>query len=196
MAPERLGLLMVTLTAAGSMLLACGSGHAKDENELRALVASQDHALKDYDVDLAVELVCPEYQEDKRASMEKLLPKMTDFVTPEQRSDPQYMANLKDILFQKYGGLGLYIETADNVAETLRRQDPVAFGKAAQEFVVDMIDVQRSDVRNIDVDGDTATADVKRAYAIGKNEPGVTTDTQMIFVRNGLGWLDCTPPAR
>lgn len=196
MARGRLAVLMVKLTAAGSMLLACGSDHAKDENELRALVASQDYALKDHNVDLAKGLVCPEYQDATRASMEKLLPKMADFVTPEQRADPRYMANLNDILFQKYGGLGLYIETADDLASALRSQDQVAFGKAAKQFLVDMIDVEPSEMRNIDIDGDSATADVKRTYAIGKNEPGVTTDRQMTYVRDGLRWLDCTPPAK
>ncbi|OBJ93457.1 hypothetical protein A5638_25860 [Mycolicibacterium fortuitum] len=196
MAPERLASLLVTLIASVSVLLACGPGGAQDANELRALVSSQDHALRHHDEVLAMRLVCPQYEEDKRASMEKLLPTMTDFVTPEQRSDPQYMAHLKDILFEKYGGRGLYIGTADNLANALRGPDEVAFRKAAHEFVVDMIDVRPSEVRNIEVDGDTATADVKQTYSIGKNEPGVTTDRQMTFVRHGLAWLDCTPPGQ
>jgi hypothetical protein len=170
------------------------------ESELLLDIQQQRRALEDFDIDAGAALMCDQYRDAYRRQLEALLPTMASIATPEQATDPAYVAALPDAIKERYPNT--YTEERTNLADAAVRQDPAAFRAAAAELMTRILEVEDQQVAEIDISGgdtpggkpDGATADVTTTTAVNGGPPETRT-VRKSFVLQGTDWLDCTDPA-
>lgn len=84
-------------------------------------------------------------------------------------------------------------ETVDRVAQALVAYDAPAYRTAMLEVITQAMTLTLDRIDNVEVTGDTATADVTTTQTMGDNPPQTDTDS-IPYVREAGRWLDCSDP--
>ncbi|ORB29399.1 hypothetical protein [Mycolicibacterium parafortuitum] len=164
---------------------------ADDEQQIRDLVQAQADAFSDGDWDTLAELTCSKFSEQANNPGEFLVPPITQFGTKEQAAsiDP---VQLSDSLGKEFGGASK--ETVDRVAQAIVAYDVPAYQAAMLDLMTESVTITVDSVENIQITGDTATADVTTTQVAGTDAPKTQTDPTP-FVREDGVWLDCSDMA-
>jgi hypothetical protein len=86
------------------------------------------------------------------------------------------------------------VATLDRTAQAIVAYDEVAYQEAMLDLLTESAQLTTDKVDNIQVTGDTATADVTATRVMG-DTPGQATTGSTPFVRENGQWLDCTDMA-
>lgn len=193
---------VIQAVGAAAVLMVGGCGSSTDTDAQPAtsfgvdttspvaeVVERQRVALENYDVTLAVELTCTEFKERERAAAEELRPPLSQFATPGQATDPEFMAALQRRLVEQDG---LAPPAAAALTNAVRAQDQAAFDEAVVPYVAARFEVVDAQAQNIKVDGNTADAEVTVTIQKRGAQPETHTEQQH-FIREDGEWVECTP---
>ena len=85
-------------------------------------------------------------------------------------------------------------DTLDRVSQAIVDYDEPAYRAAMLDAVTEATSVTVDQVENIEIVGDTATADITSTRLMGDKAPQTSTNATP-YVREDGVWLDCTDPA-
>jgi sRNA-binding protein len=161
---------------------------ASDEDQIRDVLTREGAAFSVWDFDKVAELTCAKFRDQAR-STDGAVPPMSTFPS----ADAAAMgadAFAKQIRSQFVGATD---KSSLAVADAVIRQDENAYKAAMLDVVKQSMFVQLVQVDNIEVKGDTATADATVTQRLGDRSPDTRT-TPATLVRENGQWLDCTRP--
>lgn len=176
-------------TSAEASTTAAAAGN--DEQLIRDLVAAQSEAFDAGDWDALADLTCAKYQEQARDPGASMVPPISEF-GPREQVTVLTVPQVSDLLAQQFGE-GVSKATLDGVAQAIVAYDEPAYQDAMLTLVTESTSITVDKVDNINVTGDTATADVTSTHVMGDSPPQTSTEPTP-FVREDGVWLDCTDP--
>jgi|GEM_PF-4853508 len=183
------GLALALTGCGGSDSGASAEQTAADEEQVRAVLQEKGDAFTAWDTDRVAELTCAKYREDSR-SLDELVPPMDMFPADESAAlGPQGLA---DLLAEQF--TGATPESLLAVSTAVVDQNEPAYHDAMLDVVKQIYSLKLDKIDNIEVDGDTATADTTLTQTMGAQPPQTQT-TKVTLVREDGEWKDCTPPA-
>jgi hypothetical protein len=164
---------------------------ASDEQQIRDLVEQEQAAMAGFDFGRMAELTCVQYREDVKRLPETMFPPITEAGTPEELA-----AKPRDALA---GALKAQYPTASDttineLVDALIRYDEPAYKAANLEVLRQSTTVSIDKVENIQITGDTATADITTTWKSGDAPPATETQPNRFLKENGH-WLDCEKPS-
>ncbi|KWX57612.1 hypothetical protein [Mycobacterium sp. NAZ190054] len=194
---------LVTTAAVLALALAgCGSDRAEtadtgappasppgDQRQIRELVEAQAEAFSDGDWDTLAELTCAKFRDRAADPAGHLVPPISTFGSREETSSLT-VPQMSELLAEQFGSV-VSAETLDRAARALVDYDEPAYRDAMLDLMTESTSVSIDSVDNIQVDGDTATADVTVTRTMGDGAPETSSESTP-FVREGGRWLDCT----
>ncbi len=163
-----------------------------DERQIRELIAAQNDAIAEGDWDTLADLTCSKFREQARDPGANLVPPISQFGPREQivALDPDVVA---DQLSQQFGS-NASPETINQVARAIVGYDEPVYRDGMLELLTQSMTLTVDSVDNVDVDGDSATADVTTTRVMGESPPQTSTDNTP-YVREDGQWLDCADPS-
>lgn len=178
-----------TSSAPASMPAAAAAG---DDQQITDLVQAQADAFNAGDWDALGKLTCAKYREQASDPASFLIPPITTFGTAQQAATLD-AAQLSGLLAEKFGSRASPA-TLDRTAQAIVAYDEAAYQDAMLDLLTESARLTIDKVDNIEVAGDTATADVTATRVMGDSPPQATTESTP-FVRENGQWLDCTDMA-
>ncbi|MBX7433596.1 nuclear transport factor 2 family protein [Mycobacterium sp. Y57] len=165
---------------------------ADDEQQIRDLVDAQTDAFAAGDWAALADLTCSEFRERVSDPGQFLVPPL-DMFGPREQVTSLSPAQVSDLLAQRFGS-GVSPETLDRVAQAIVAYDDAAYRDAMLDLMTESTTVTVDNVENIEIDGDSATADITTTRVMGDNPPATSTDSTP-YVREDGEWLDCSDPS-
>jgi hypothetical protein len=175
-------------TSAAQTSTAAPAPKASDEDQVRDVLTQEGVAFSVWNFEKVGELTCPQFR-DQAMSTEGAVPPMSAFPADAAASlGPQGFADQVGAQFA-----GASNEALLAVANAVIGQDEGAYKAAMLDVVKQSMSIQLTQIDNIVVKGDSATADVTLTQRIGKQPPETRT-TPATLARIDGKWFDCTPP--
>ncbi|MBA0048769.1 hypothetical protein [Mycobacterium sp. NPDC050853] len=163
---------------------------AHSENQIKALIEQQNTYTAGFDFAKLAETKCAKYRE-ATAKSGPPIPAMSEIAPPEIATVPGAGDALRGLLAQKFPTVPPDVINA--VVDSLVAQDEQAYQTAMRNLLKSLITVKVTDVQNIEIKGDQATADLTITTTAGDKPPSHEQQTVKYIKENGK-WLDCAPP--
>jgi hypothetical protein len=160
-----------------------------DHQAIREVVQAQADAFSDGDWDAMAQLTCAKYREQAKNPAAFLVPPLDRFGTRQEVASME-VAQVSEVLAQQFGG-GATPATLDRIAQAIVAYDEAAYRAAMLDLLTESATLIIENVENIQVTGDTATADVTLTRVMGDAPPRTTTEPSP-FVREDGRWLECS----
>lgn len=163
---------------------------ASDEDLIRSVIArvGQAHASSDYDNISA--MTCAKYLDQVDVPSPDDVPPMT--ALPLDAFSTMSPDTLAERLGKEYAGASA--DVLRRLADALIRKDEPAYIEAMAEVMVETMQVRIDKFENLEINGDTATADASLVIGTGGKTTFTTDVTQFVLVKEDGRWKDCTPP--
>ena len=160
-----------------------------DEDQIRSVIArvAQAHASSDYDNIAA--LTCAKYLDQVGAPSPGDVPPMN--ALPLEIFSTMSPETLAERLGEEYAGASA--DALRRLADALIRRDEAAYTEAMAEVMVDSMQVRVDKFENLEINGDTATADASLVIGTGGKTNYTTDVTQFVLVKENGRWKDCSP---
>lgn len=160
-----------------------------DENQIRSVIArvAQAHAASDYDKIAA--LTCAQYLDQVGAPSPDDVPPMD--ALPLEIFSTMSPETLAERLGEEYAGASA--DALRRLADALIHKDEAAYTEAMAEIMVQTMEVHIDKFENLEIDGDTATADASLVIGTGGKTNYTTDITQFVLVKENGRWKDCSP---
>ncbi len=163
---------------------------ARDEKQIKALIEKQNTYTSSFDFAKLAETKCAKYR-DATAQSGPPIPPMSEIAPPEIATVPGAGDALRGLLAQKFPTVPQDVINA--VVDSLVAQDEQAYQTAMRNLLKSLITVKVTDVQNIEIKGDQATADITITTTSGNKTPSEEKQT-VKYVKEDGKWLDCAPP--
>lgn len=164
---------------------------AQGENQIKALIEQQNTYTANFDFAKLAETKCAKYK-DATAQSGPPIPPMNEIAPPEIATVPGAADALRGLLSQKFSTVPPDVINA--VVDSLVAQDDQAYQAAMRNLLKSLITVKVTDVQNIEIKGDKATADLTITTTSG-DKPANHEQQTVQYVKEGGKWLDCAPPS-
>ncbi|MUM16144.1 hypothetical protein FZI91_11680 [Mycobacterium sp. CBMA271] len=161
----------------------------RDENQIKALIEQQNTYTASFDFAKLAETKCAKYR-DATAQSGPPIPPMSEIAPPEIATVPGAGDALRALLSQKFSTVPPDVINA--VVDSLIAQDEAAYQAAMRNLLKSLITVKVTDVQNIEIKGDQATAELTVTTTTGDKPPSNEKQTIKYVKENGK-WLDCAP---
>jgi hypothetical protein len=160
-----------------------------EENQIRSVIAraAQAHAASDYDNIAA--LTCAKYLDQVGSPSPDDVPPMTSL--PLEVFSTMSPETLAERLGEEYAGASP--DALRRLADALIRSDETAYTEAMAEVMVETMEVRVDKFENLEIDGDTATADASLVIGTGGRTSYTTDVTQFMLVKENGRWKECSP---
>jgi hypothetical protein len=183
------GLVVAALVAGCDSSANPAATAVSDDQLIRAALIQEGAATSAWDFDAVADLTCEKYREHARTQQDRLIPPMSTFdeIEPAVLGPDMLGAILRDKI------AGSSPEMTDAVARALISKDRTAYTQAMKSLIQQTSSMKLTNIQNVRVTGDTATADATNTSALAGEQP--RTETRSIqLVREDGHWKDCTPP--
>lgn len=185
------------LGAVGCTATVTGDGHAdpaaaavaRDESQIRALVDQEAPALASFDAAKLAALTCAKNRDAVASMPPPEVPPMEDVATPEMVATPGFSDAMRASMSEKYPSASKDVIGA--LVDALVAQDEAAYESAFRALVMATTSVKVIEVKDIKIEGDTASASVTMQIQAGGQPADKNTTTDQFLKENGK-WLDCT----
>jgi hypothetical protein len=160
-----------------------------DEDQIRSVItrAAQAHAASDYDSIAA--LTCAKYLRQIGAPSTDDVPPMN--ALPLEIFSTMSPETLAERLGEEYAGAST--DALRRLADALIRGDEAKYTEAMAEVMVETMEVRVDKFENLEIDGDSATADASLVIGTGGKTSYTTDITQFVLVKENGRWKDCSP---
>jgi hypothetical protein len=164
---------------------------ASDEQQIRDLIDEQEAAMAGFDFDRMAGLTCKQHRAVVLSQPDTMFPPISEAGTPEElAAKPAHV--LTDALKQQYPAAS--DATIGQLVDALIRYDEPAYKAANLEVLRQTTTVTIDKVENVEVNGDTATADLTTTWKSGDGPPATLTQSNSFLKEDGQ-WLDCQEPS-